>query len=206
MRPTSVILVLSLLAGGAHAQTAASAANPQSIADQFEMLGYDARLDPYESGRPRIRSAILGVNYSVAFYGCLDDMTDCQGLMFTAGFDMSDPSTWQFANGWNETRVYSRAFLDEDSDPYVQMPVPVASSLSHEDMRRLVDIWETEVIKFTDQIGFERSEESASESAPESDPVASAQPTAPASATPESSVRVGPKKAPSASSLGAQDR
>ena len=206
MRPTSAALILSLVAGGAQAQDVASATDPQSLVDQFIGLGFDARLEPYESGRPRISAKIVGVNYSLAFYGCLDDMTDCRGLMFTAGFDLSEPVGWEVANDWNETRVYSRAFIDEEGDPYVQMPVPTAEALSADEIRRLVDIWESAVIRFTDTIGFDRPEESAGADTPASDqPVASGQPgTVPT--PPQPSGRVAPKKAPGASALGAGDQ
>jgi hypothetical protein len=198
MKLSAVILALALAAGGAHAQGTASAEDPQSVLDQFTALGFEASLDPYESGRPRIVSKIVGVNYAVAFYSCYDDMTGCEGLMFTAGFDMSEPTGSDVVNEWNETRVYSRAFLDEEDDPYVQMPVPVARTLSQADVRRLVDIWESEVVKFTDKIGFNRPDDAAPAS---SDPVAPDPP-----ATPAPAGRVGPKKAPSASSFGKKDQ
>jgi len=206
MRPTSAALILSLAAGGANAQDVASATDPQSLLDQFEGLGMDARLEPYESGRQRIRAKVAGVNYALAFYGCLDDMTDCRGMMFTAGFDMAEPVGWEVVNDWNETRVYSRAFIDEEGDPYVQMPVPTAEALSEDEIRRLVDIWESAVIKFTDTIGFERSEDSASAATPApGQPVASGQPATGATATTPSG-RVAPKKAPGAGALGAKDQ
>jgi len=204
MRPTSAALILTVLAGGAQAQDVASATDPQSLLDQLTVLGFDARLEPYESGRPRISARIVGVTYSLAFYGCLDDMTDCRGLMFTAGFDMSEPVGWEVANDWNETRVYSRAFIDDEGDPYVQMPVPTAEALSQDEVRRLVEIWESAVIRFTDKIGFERPEESAGTAAPAPDqPVASGQP---ATTPPSSSGRVAPKKAPGAGALGVGDQ
>ena len=203
MKLSPVILAVSLAASGAVAQGTATAGDPQSVLDHFQTLGYDAALDPYESGRPRITSRIVGVNYALAFYSCFDDMTDCEGLMFTAGFDMSEPTAMDVVNEWNETRVYSRAFLDDEGDPFVQLPVPVARALSQDDIRRLVDVWESELTRFTDAIGFDRPEDNA---APAEAPVASAQPTPPPAATPAPSGRVGPKKAPSASSLGSQDR
>ena len=82
MRMTPALFALSLAVatpGALAAQDVAFAADPQSLVDEIKALGHDARLDPCESGRPRIRSRIVGVDYSLAFYGCLDDMTDCRG-------------------------------------------------------------------------------------------------------------------------------
>lgn len=199
-RPTAA-LVLTLAAHGAAAQDVASATDPQSVVDQIAALGYEATLEPYESGRPRIQARIVGVNYAVAFYGCLEDMTDCLGLMFTAGFDMPDATDWKVVNDWNETRIYTRAFLDDESDPYVQMPVPNAEQLSAGELRRLVEIWENALVRFTEEIGFERPEDSPAAPAP-SQPEASGTAAAPA----QPLGRVAPKKGASAGALRSDDQ
>ena len=197
MRISSLILVASLLAGGANAQSITSS-DPESLLRELRSMGYDVRLEPYDSGRPRIRTSSLGINYSIAFYGCLNDMTDCRGMMLTSGFDMDDGTNWEIIDGWNETRVYTRAFLDDENDPYVQMPVPVARDFNHDDVARIMDIWEDAIVDFTDEIGFERRDASAPST---SDPVASGSST---SSAPAATGRVGPKKAPSNSSLGSK--
>jgi len=107
--------------------------------------------------------------------------------MFTSGFDMRDGTAWDIVNTWNETRVYSRAFLDDESDPYVQMPVPIARALNPGDVARMMDLWEDAIVDFTDEIGFTRPD---SRSTSSSDPVASG-----ADAAPAASGRVVPKKA-----------
>lgn len=204
MYRASAALILTLAATPAAAQDVASATDPQTVVDQITALGYEARLEPYESGRPRIQARIVGVNYAVAFYGCLEDMTDCLGLMFTAGFDLNEATDWKVVNDWNETRIYTRAFLDDESDPYVQMPVPIAEALSAGEMRRLVELWENALVRFTDEIGFDRPEDSAGAPAPRQ-PVASGTPTPPAQPAPPVG-RVAPKKGASAGALRSDDQ
>ncbi len=119
-------------------------------------------------------------------------------MMFTAGFDMNDPVGWQVVNEWNETMVYSRAFINDDGDAYGQMPVPNGISLDAGEVSRIVSIWESAVTKFTDEIGFNRPEDDPAPAAP-SQPVASGQPT-----PPPVSQRVGPKKAAGSTGLGSE--
>lgn len=156
MKFASVFLSAALMAGAASAQSWVTAANPQTVIDQLQSMGYKASYEPYDSGRPRVLTAIAGINYAIAFYGCADDMTDCRSVMFTAGFDMPSGSAPETINNWNQTRVYTRAFLDADQDPYFQMPVVRGQDMSAEDFQRVMNIWEDAVIDFTDEIGFER--------------------------------------------------
>lgn len=156
MKFASIFLSAALVAGAANAQSYVTAANPQTMIDQLQSMGYKASYEPYDSGRPRVLTAIAGINYAIALYGCLDDMTDCRSMMFTAGFDMPSGSSLGTINSWNQTRVYTRAFLDEEEDPYFQMPIIRGEDMSGEDFRRVMNIWEDAVIDFTDEVGFER--------------------------------------------------
>ncbi len=150
-----LVLTAALAAGSATAG-GISSSDPQSLLAELESMGYDVWLDPYESGRPRIKGRLVGVNYSLAFYSCLDDMTDCLGLMFTAGFDMRNGTGLDVANTWNQEMVYSRAYIDNEDDPFVQMPVPISRDLDSADVARLMDLWESTLEDFTDEIGFKR--------------------------------------------------
>ncbi|PIE07585.1 MAG: hypothetical protein CSA74_06530 [Rhodobacterales bacterium] len=156
MRFASIPLFVALMAGAANAQSAITSADPQTVIDQLKTMGYRASYEPYESGRPRVLTGIAGVNTSIAFYGCLDDMTNCKTLMFTSGMDMPEGSSWSTINNWNQSRIYTRAFLDENNDPYFVMPIARGQDMSAEDFSRLMNIWEDAVIDFTDEIGFER--------------------------------------------------
>ncbi len=156
MRFASTILTAALVAGAAHAQGTVTAADPQTVIDQLHEMGYRASYEPFDSGRPRVLTGVAGVNTSIAFYGCLDDMTDCKTLMFTSGMDMPEGSSTATVNNWNQSRIYTRAFLDENDDPYFVMPIPRGQDMGADEFARLLNIWEDAVIDFTDEIGFER--------------------------------------------------
>ena len=156
MKFTSVILSASLFAGAASAQGLVTAHDPQTVIGQLQSMGYRASYEPYDSGRPKVLTATAGINYNIAFYACAEDMTGCGSLLFWVGFDMPDGSDWTMVNDWNQTRVYSRAYLDADNDPYFMMPVVLAEDMSPEEFERVLGIWEDAIIDFTDQIGFDR--------------------------------------------------
>ena len=58
MRFASTILTAALVAGAAQAQSLVTAADPQTVIDQLQSMGYRASFEPYESGRPRVLTGI----------------------------------------------------------------------------------------------------------------------------------------------------
>ena len=156
MKFASIFLSAALVAGAANAQSYVTAANPQTVIDQLQAMGYRASYEPYDSGRPRVLTGVAGVNTNIAFYGCDADMGNCKTLLFSTGMDMPDGAAWTTVNNWNQTRLYTRAFLDDDNDAYFNMPVMRGQDMTEDDFRRVLNIWEDAVIDFTDEIGFER--------------------------------------------------
>lgn len=159
MKFASFFLSAALMAGGASAQSYVTSADPQTVIDQLQSLGYRASFEPYDSGRPRILTGIAGVNTNIAFYACDEgdgEFTNCKTFMFTTGMDMPDGSSMTTINRWNQTRAFTRAFLDADGTPYFSMTIARGLDMTAEDFRRLLNIWEDAVIDFTDEIGFER--------------------------------------------------
>ncbi len=150
------ILLMAVLTAGSAMGQGISSSDPQSLLRELQAMNHDVRLAPYDSGRPRIRGRLAGFNYAIAFYSCLEDHTDCRGLLFTAGFDMTDGTAWDLVNRWNRESVYTRACLDDENDPFVQMPVPIARDFDTGDVARMMDLWESELVDFTDEIGFKR--------------------------------------------------
>lgn len=129
---------------------------PDSIVAALQAIGLKGEYAPSDTGRPRVRSATSGVNFSVWFYECTDAMSDCETLVFSSGFDLDNGTDPAIVNRWNSESVYTRAYFDDETDPYLDMPVLLSQAMSTAEFRRVVDIWDSEVIDFTDQIGFNR--------------------------------------------------
>lgn len=105
----------------ATAQTV-TAGSPQGIVSALQSAGYQAELTKDSSGDPLIRSAASGARFSILFYGCTGG-SGCTTVQFYAGFKSSGSVAVGKMNEWNRTKRFSRAYLDNDSDPCIEMDV-----------------------------------------------------------------------------------
>ena len=122
MKPFAAALAcLAITAAPAYAQTdMISATNPDAVAAALQEMGYRAEMDTDGIGDPLIRSAAEGVNYRIYFFGCSDN-ADCDSLMFSAGFDLTNGMGVTAINDWNSDAVITRGYLDDEDDPYLEM-------------------------------------------------------------------------------------
>ncbi|MBE3640094.1 YbjN domain-containing protein [Mangrovicoccus algicola] len=95
-----------------------SAADPQGMQAALQELGYRAELDQDGEGDPMIRSSAAGSNFSIYFYGCVDH-AGCDSILFTAGFDLSEPMSPEQANDWNRDALLATIYLDDEGDPHL---------------------------------------------------------------------------------------
>ena len=157
MKPFAAALVcLAAVSAPAFAQSnMITAADPASIADAMQGLGYRAEMDTDGVGDPMIRSAAEGVNYRIYFYGCSDN-ANCDSLLFSAGFDMDDGMALPAINTWNADSVVARAYLDDEYDPYVQMYVLTGdgAGISAEIFEQAVREWGQTLSDFKETIDW----------------------------------------------------
>ena len=119
---TKLFLAVAALtfAGGAHAQTV-TAANPQSVIAALQAGGYKAVLDKDSTGDPRIESAASGAKFLITFYGCTANR-NCKTVTFYAGWT-GTKATLGDMNEWNKNKRFSRAYIDKDGDPVIELDV-----------------------------------------------------------------------------------
>lgn len=104
----------------AYAQ-AVTAANPQSVADALQSAGYRAVLGRDSVGDPQIETAASGVRWFIYFFGC-EKGTNCSTVTFRSGW--SDASVkLDKINEWNRDKRFSRAYLDKEGDPILELDV-----------------------------------------------------------------------------------
>ena len=129
------------------------ATDPAELVSIIQALGYRAVLDTDDTGDPMIRSSTGGTDFSIYFYGCTDN-TDCKSLLFKAGYDLDDGTTLEVIDDWNETILFGRAYLDDEADPWLEMPVNMDGGVSRRNFEDNYDWWEVIVAEFEDHIGF----------------------------------------------------
>lgn len=114
------VLVFAIIAfpiSSAQAQTI-GAGDPKQIAKLISDKGYQAEVVDTDSS-PRIRSSDSGVKFVIFFMNCTAGK-NCATVQFYTGFaDMVVPL--EKINEWNRDHRFARAFLDDESDPVLEM-------------------------------------------------------------------------------------
>ena len=101
---------------------------PDEVARVMQNRGFRAEITTTEDGRPLIKSTSGGYRFGVYFYGCKQDR--CPTIQFASAFDMADGLSLKRINAWNRSSRFGRAYLDDESDPFVEMDVDVENTAS----------------------------------------------------------------------------
>lgn len=120
-------LVVAALAGAssAHSQTL-TAGDPELIADLLRAEGYRAEIVPAKKpdAAPSIRSGAGGATFTIFFYDCTKGK-DCKAVQYYAGFTGTKMDAARM-NAWNLDRRFTRAYIDNENDPVLEMDVNMA--------------------------------------------------------------------------------
>ena len=137
----------------AAAQTV-NASDPASMTQVLQGFGYRAELGKDNGGDPKISSSSGGANFSIFFYGCTDGK-NCDAISFSAAFDLDPGSNVAVMNDWNQKKRYTKAYLDDEQDPVIDMDIFLGSGgVSVDNFRFWVDTWERAIGDFKAQIDF----------------------------------------------------
>ena len=155
------VCALSAVTFSANASAQAGAydrvSGPQLVdimrAQGFDNVSYDT--DSY--GDPIVESEIDGVTFHVEFYNCEGDMPDraCRELRFFAGFDLANGMSLEQINQWNYTLRFGKAYVDSDSDPFLEMNLDVDGGLSRDLIESNLAIWNEAFSNFMEFIGWD---------------------------------------------------
>jgi hypothetical protein len=149
------ILVLGLVcSAAASAQTIVSAENPKEIASIIQRLGFQAKLETDNLGDPVIRSSSTGVDFSIYFYDCTNNKR-CKSLHLTAGYDLPEGATLEAMQQWNADKRFVSAYLDDESDPFLQMDINTEGGITEENLERSFELWQSLKGEFETYIDFQ---------------------------------------------------
>jgi hypothetical protein len=151
------------MAGGAEAQNARKSlggsatlitgSSFDAIVEALEEGGFSVELTKDTDGDPLIESIDDEEPFSVHFYGCTDG-ADCQYIQFVSGWDLSDGVTVDVVLEWNEDRVWGRAFIDSEMDPWIDLAVNLQGGVTAENFADTVSWWWSVMRDFEDHIGW----------------------------------------------------
>ncbi|WP_158085604.1 YbjN domain-containing protein [Henriciella aquimarina] len=129
------------------------ASDPAAIVDLLEEAGFDARLTTQPTGAVQIESSIAETNFWLYFQACTPEFTGCEVITFSSGFDFDSPQVRDILGDWNATH-YTKAYLDDSGDPFVEFSVNMVHGVSRENFINTLNWFTTEVKAFMDQIGW----------------------------------------------------
>jgi hypothetical protein len=129
------------------------ATSPQAIVALMQEAGYRAALTVDNIGDPKIESSAAGVDFSIYFYGCTK-AANCRSLQFSSGYDLERGTSFQTMNDWNSTQRFGYAYLDSDSDPYVNMDVNMAYGISADSLADTLGLWDQVLSDFQKHIDW----------------------------------------------------
>lgn len=130
------------------------ATSPQAIADLLQQAGYRAVIGVDNVGDPMIDSSAAGVDYSIYFYGCNEGGSNCQSIQFSSGYDLDRGTSFQAMNDWNAAQRFGFAYLDSESDPYVNMDVNMAYGVSTDNLLDVFAVWDQVLSDFQTHINW----------------------------------------------------
>ncbi|GAB0153733.1 MULTISPECIES: YbjN domain-containing protein [Marinobacterium] len=123
---------------GVQASSLVEASDPEKIVQLARGFG-SATLGTDDYGDPLITGRIDSNKYGIYFYNC-EDNKDCENIVFSAAW-ADQPVSLQRINEWNETQLFGTAYLDEDGDPNIDMPVNLKYGVSSSNFDDTIDWW-----------------------------------------------------------------
>lgn len=148
-----VAIALSLAPLGANAQALVDASDVDIVAALIQDEGYRAVIGTDAVGDPLITSSANGYDFDVFFYGCTDG-ENCRDIQFSVSFDIEDGMSLTRAQDFNLEKRWAKVYLDEDSDPRLEMDFNMYGGVSATNFNDTLDWWVIIMNEFIESIDF----------------------------------------------------
>lgn len=129
------------------------ATDPDTLQRLMQENGYVVSQDIDKYGDPRFESRISRTTTRVLFYGCKNGQ-NCKYIMFSAGWNLDDGIAGDVINEWNREKVWGKAHLDEENDPFLELVVNMDGGVTAENFLDTVDWWRITLEKFEKHINW----------------------------------------------------
>ena len=131
------------------------AADPRSVVDALQSLGYKAMLGKSDTtGNPKIESSAAGYDYTIYFYDCAAPK-GCGSLGFTVVFEDDGTNTARLANAWNKDNRFSQMAVNDNGTMAFTYDVTTVGGVNRANFADVVDWWQVMLGKvrgfFTEQ-------------------------------------------------------
>jgi hypothetical protein len=149
----SILLLGVAVSATAEAQTLISAENPTELVAIIQDLGFQAKLETDNVGDPVILSSSNGVDFRIYFYECKNNKR-CKSLHFSVGYDLASGSSLDAVQQWNADKRFASAYLDDESDPFLQMDINTEGGITQQNFEHSFGLWQSLKGEFEQFIGW----------------------------------------------------
>lgn len=147
-----------LFALPAAAQTVYDPLSTSDVTQLLKSLGRDSTVEPsdddFEGDYVTIKYG--AISYWIHFTACDEDGTDCEVIVFDAGFSYNEKSQrpdLTKINDWNEYHL-GKAGIDKGGDPFINIEVNVVGGITRTNLVDTITWWQDMLDEFTDYIGW----------------------------------------------------
>jgi hypothetical protein len=159
VRPLAALAAFGALALPAAAQTIYDPLTTRDVTRLLESQGYEAEVEAAdeENEGDYITSKFDKISFWIHFTACDEDGTNCEAIVFDAGFtynDEDDRPTLEEINEWNEYNL-GKAGLDKQGDPYINIEINIVGGVTRDNMIDNITWWKNMLGEFTDYIGWD---------------------------------------------------
>jgi len=148
-------LLLTLIAAGVTwAGTTYDSISGKDMVELLQTAGYKAELTEDNTGDPKVKTKMGGLNCSIYFFGCegAKGEKECSSYQFYAGFEhkLDDAKIIE----WNGNKRYARCYPDEDGNVRIEYDEGVEGGVKSEYILKSFDRWEVILNDFSKFIGW----------------------------------------------------
>lgn len=130
-----------------------TAADPIQLANLLRREGFQATIGVDSQGDPMIRSAAEGVNFSMFFYGCNNNI-NCGAVQFSSGFSMNRQLSTELMNEWNSRKAIGKAYLSGDGHPRIGHYIMMRGGMTESNFIEAFRTWRIALRDYVEHIGY----------------------------------------------------
>lgn len=151
LRPLLAAAALAAAVAPAHAQSEIIDGNDVSTIASI-VRGYgSAEVDSQGNGNPLVFGTYQGRTYALLFLNCTNG-TDCEDVQFYYVI-VGGGASIEDMNDWNAQYRFSRAYLDGDGDPVIEMDINLEYGVTYENFEATLRVWNSLVSEFDSSFG-----------------------------------------------------
>lgn len=128
------------------------------VSDTMKEHGYAAYVDKDGEGDPMVVATADGTRFGVIFFDCekAGAMPDrsCTDVEFTALYTLKKKPSLEALNAWNAGNGFGKAYLRDDGDVALEMPVNLADGISISYLDSTLEWWDAVRQGFEKHIGW----------------------------------------------------